>query len=328
MKMNKTIIAVLAVFLVLAAFVGATSAAQVIYPYTEVKDLAGGKAIYLLEDPTKVIIANASGFIMTSDFTKGIYKLVSASSGSENKEYYLTNPDATIKIYLTGTTSSVVGKTVSTSSGLDFIVIPTRNAEVDNFTKAASSLWFTTPDGGKTSYFGLADSKYSSPTDYTKLGYWEATNRFTVPSIAKTDATPGTWSVQLKYNAKAIAGADSTKIGTTSVTAYKFTIATTTDSITANKDSITRGNSVLVTVSGTPDNFAIVDINKDGFYLVPGQSSVQYLANYTLGSSYNDTITTLLNDSKVDVAYDYNNWTNFSANQIIVKIGSSGSTTF
>jgi len=290
------IAAVLAVFLVAALFIGAGAAAtpaagDTVYVYqfnatpsnTTYYQWVGGEVAGFIK-------SNADGTFTGEDITAGLYSTNNLTATDLISVKY---PVFTLNAYKAGTGTSIAGMSLLKTQYIDFSVSGD-NGLVYSFT-------FTTPAGGSTSDFGGR--------------VWNNSLTMTLTNVSLANVTSGTWSVKGTLKSDSIP----TQMAKTTPSKYldsakiTFTVgAEAVDSISINKDSIVRGTSVLVTVTGTPKTYVNVTINEPGFNLLDGQSGVVgttdttgYLDNVRvyLGNSGSKTFQLDSNSTSKDATY-------------------------
>ncbi|MDE2522911.1 MAG: MEMAR_RS02690 family S-layer glycoprotein [Methanocorpusculum sp.] len=257
------IMAVLAVLLISALFMGAASAAE----YD--RNVSSGQNAFVFE--TINVTGTLDGDVLTkfSEGThptavnviygsNGIFNLYESVVNGQYGTYYATNnysnvssvasisiwyPELTLKAELTtnlntGATSgdSVAGKTINKNTNVTFLIDapkvgPSNTTDFEPFAKIV----FTTPAGGKTTTFGtkpfvdLAINKSQVNAGYT----------------APVNAEAGTWTAQAEFTKPTSFSDYAAKSNTVS-----FTVQSTTLTLTAAKDSVVRSNPFTVTIQG------------------------------------------------------------------------------
>ena len=291
---------VLAVFVALAVFAGAGAAANphltIIFPYTDVTeytDLTGNETLALWADNgiTKInFVPDGEAYYFTAPFTEGRY--TASLAGVQTGVYTVSLPDAFLKLSVYDIKDSdIAGKTISKKSGMNITVVDPYIFDIDY-------LLFTTPAGGKSMILGnslLGDSAGSknnwfnatgdSDKKYTKYNATFSTNG---SALSKWEVVSGQWYVQAHIRGVATEdykAADIPAQYLAGSTLYPFYVKGTENSITADKDTVIRGNSFIVTIAGaaTTDtdfankqylNVTVSDGNK-GLNLLPGQQYVK-----------------------------------------------------
>ena len=235
MKTTKTIAAVLAVFLALALFAGAASAATVyVYEYAPTS-VALNTPYYLFEGGSATgDVIDTTGWTVSTIAEEGLKEgLYSTSATLLTPAFTLKYPSIGLLANINATGTSIEGKTLLKTQTIDFAV---SGATTLNY-----SLSFTTPAGGSTATFGdkvFTDGK-------------AAANLTAVPL---TNVTSGTWSAKAVLETKAATAnflVKTTPSKYLSSDKITFTVGgSTTNSIVLNKESIIRGGSVLLTING------------------------------------------------------------------------------
>ena len=272
MKTTKMIAAVLAVFLALALFAGAASAATAyVYQYNGT-GIGTNDTFYLWQNGYATgasFVTDVNGTINEEGLTEGLYS-TSLSDVTENATT-VKYPTIALAIYKANSGTSINGATILKSQPVDFSLTGLNGLHY--------SVKFTTPAGGSTSEFG----------DYQGIPcMWGETATKQLTSVNLTNVTSGTWSAKASFATKAdtplylLKTTPSKYLDSAKIT---FTVGSeVTDSITVNKDTIIRGASVLVTLTGTPKDTVTVSINEAGFNLLAGQSGINYTTiGYTNG---------------------------------------------
>ena len=282
MKTTKTIAAVLAVFLVAVLFMGAGAATEpvagsTVYVY-QYNATNASTTYYLMESGygTSSITSNSVGTIAEEGLTEGLYSN-NMTLTYATVTFTLKYPAMTIAGYLNATGTSIAGATLLKDQTIDYVVTGANDLNY--------SLEFTSPAGATTDFFG--DVYFTVANTSTNL-----------TGVVLTNATAGTWSVKAKFQAN-VAGEDSLIITTPSKylrsAALTFTIGSSgVNSISVSKDTIVRGSSVLVTVTGEPQAYVNVTINEAGFLLLAGQDGVN---GYSGTDGYLDVVKVKLGDT-------------------------------
>ena len=226
MNAKKIMGAVLVALLAAALFVGAGAAAQAEIPvstgdtvFVYEKTNLGG-ATFANEDGKTIMFVN--GVLTGDNIVEGIYTKVGTPSFEINVMY----PDAKITANVgSATGTSILGGTVADDATVYFDVAVYNNVQ-------AYSVVFINPEGVKTTQPADADFPSSLPGTY---------------SFAGIDA--GEWKVMVQFTDLA----DGTLTANTfSKTVYTFTVVDSEPAISANADSVVKGNTFIVTITGYP----------------------------------------------------------------------------
>jgi len=283
LKTTKTIAAVLAVFLVAALFIGAASAADpaagdTVYVY-QYNATNASTSYYLWESGSVagIVKSDSVGTISGESVVAGLY---SNNSTVASNLFTIKYPSLALAIYKANTGTSIADTTILKSQDLDFAL--TGNNSLNY------SIAFTTPAGGSTYDFG------ENPVG-TSLSWNETAAKITT-DVNITNVTSGTWTAKASFATNStqdlIKTTPSKYLDSNKVS---FTVgADTTDSISINKDTIVRGSSVLVTVTGEPQVYVNVTINEAGFLLLAGQDGVN---GYSGTDGYLDVVKVKLGDT-------------------------------
>jgi len=208
-----------------------------------------------------------------TEFTKGIptgtYYLDTGTKAGELASYNVQVPEATLDVVLNDShKDSVNGKSVTKSTVLDFKlgdnVVPAVNAGIN--------IDLTLPGGGVTNKFSNVNLKLvaNGATDYVgpiSLGSAEAG---TYTAVAK-------WAKATDFYGK---GFDSNPV--------TFEVATKDLAITSNKDSLVRGNSFTVTVTGESNTVYYLYVKDAGSVNYPWmivQNGVNFTTNVPAGTN-------------------------------------------
>ena len=268
---TKTIAVVLALFLVAACFIGASSARDVavghdafVYETIKVTN-ASENATTLAKysgDATPVVLntinANSKGEFELLEEAVGTYTGVYRVNGNANETINIWYPEMSLKAYLGETSYDTIdGKTITKSSEVRFVVgSPKVGAATSNETGGLNPVvrvLFTTPVGGKTTDFGLTPINGGWGTANFDNLYFNGSVQI-ISAVAKPgdNANAGTYVAQAEFK-----GADSTSGAFPGIPdKYKksntvsFTVQSTSLTLTANKDSVVRSNPFTVTIQG------------------------------------------------------------------------------
>ena len=316
------IMAVLAVLLAAALFVGAASAAGTIFVNEKVDDkllqqingtTTSPVTLYKLSgDQNPVILdqitLNINDRILPSQIgsnTGAWYNTTTPSTANLTNIYY---PEISLSAELATLTAndgtytlkgdSINGKTINTNTPIAFIIDAPRVGGVNvtdgvNVTVGTSSknlsqvkLVFTTPAGGKTDIFGYnASVEYPTQAD---AGDFAAINLTGVQTQSKfavkagSGATAGTWTVYAEF-----VKPDDFKNYADKSNTVSFTLQSTSLVITAAKDSVIRNNPFTVSISGDSNtNYGVylegIDKNEVNPYITLGQNGLQAYVNGTI----------------------------------------------
>ena len=301
MKTTKMITAVLAVFLALTLFVGAGAAIDTVFVYEEIPSsgslvpaVAGpfnaGATYYLSSDASKTVTfvagTTAGTVMITGDNIKEGRYTTGSSAATDN--FILMYPTAQVDMVISGTTASIIGGTVPSTSPIDVSTLTaTTNAYVAG---TAYGLVFTTPTGGQTTVFG----KTAGGVALNWVAAGNAWGPGMSSNVVISDEETGTWSVQAKFVRMPALGA---KLTTSTPdkyldgkTVYSFSIAETKQAITVSKDTIVKGNNFLVTLSGVPGDVAVLTADVAGLFSIAGQPGVVPAAKTDLKTGVTVTI--------------------------------------
>ena len=277
------IAAVLAVFLVAVLFMGAASAAPApgstvyVYQYGATGDLL--PTTYYLYQNGQVAgsaTTDATGTFASEGIVAGTYDV--AATGLAGTAFILKYPTLTLDAFKTGTGTSIVGTSVLKSQKIDLSVSGT-NGLTYGFV-------FTTPAGGKTNDFGK-DAVTGTVLTFADSTVFPAAQ---LNNIDISDVATGEWTAYYELKTGAVA----TRMTATTPSKYlkspviKFTVGSAvTESISINKEKITRGGSILVTLTGTPGAVVPVTIDALGFMPLAGQSGITTVAaDYDVTTGY------------------------------------------
>ncbi len=306
------IAAVLAVFLVAVLFMGSASAANptagsTVYVY-QYNATNANSTYYLWESGqiASIITSDATGTISGESVVAGLY---SSNGNTAVNLFTIKYPSLTLAIYKANSGISIANTTVLKSQSIDFSLTGIKNLNY--------SIKFTTPAGGSTYEFGENSTGSSL--------WWNSTTVKTLYDVSLASVSSGTWSAKASFatsNTENLLNITPSKYVDSNTVSFTVGSAVT-DSISINKDSIIRGASILVTVTGTPSNSVLVTVNEAGFTLLDGQSYVHgnvnpstgYLVNFTIDLSSSGTRTVQLNSDSGSDDTTYTFTTNQSPTQ-------------
>ncbi len=254
----------------------------------------------------RIISATADGNIseLAGGIPTGTYYVFTAAGDPANRStaagyVNVLVPDATLDVVLnTSQRDSVNGKTVTRDALLDFKVMNNLNG----LPGAVMNIEVTLPGGGVTTEFG-GQALSGIPVD--------GTTRY-VGTVNLTDVSGGTYTAQAKWPA----GSDFYDKGYDSNT-VTFEVATRALGITSSKETITRSNDIVVTVTGEPKKEYRLFIREvptlvPGQYpqIVPGQNGVITThdeTNVTIMTTASGTRSTVFNTnvSTADLTYTF-----------------------
>jgi len=198
-------------------------------------------------------IGSATGVWYAYNNTAHIQKNGAGSAGSVQ----IQTPSANLEVLLAGTTTSMDKKPVTRGQSIDFRI----SHNLGGLPSAQMNIEVTTPDGGKVT---MIDGK-------SLAGVFLTGQRNTVSGIPMKNLTVGT------YTAKGVwKGPDTTGTGfdTNTVT---FEVTTGALSITANKDSVVRGNGFTVTITGESKTDYLLSVkgaDAKSPMIAPGQTEI------------------------------------------------------
>jgi len=313
LKTTKMISAVLAVFLIAALFTCAASAVPAagstvyVYEYGATGDVVP-TTYYHYENGmvTGSAITDATGTFVSEGIVAGTYD--SVATGLTAGAFILKYPALTLDAFKTGTGTSIVGTSVLKSQKIDLSVSGT-NGITYGFT-------FTTPAGGKTNEFGK-DAVTGIVLTFADSTVFPAAqlNNIDISSVAT-----GEWTAiyELKTGAVATRMTATTPSKYLKSPAIKFTVGSAvTESISINKEKITRGGSILVTITGTPGAAVRVNVDNLGFVDLAGQSGIRlqaydvtgYITAFTADLSSSGTRTLQFDSNTLATPAEYTTYT-------------------
>ena len=218
------------------------------------------QVIFVENGPTTLVMYDGevekSQALNTISGKDGIYNLLESAVNGCYGSYYtgagyinIWDPSMTLKVELSGSPGdSVDGKTVTRDTKLDFYVEApvVANANVG----AEVKLVFTTPSGGSVTTFGGESFLDKELTDASQL----------INSVAPgSNAQAGLWTVQAEYTSP-----EGFKNYAAKSNTIKFTVQSSTLTLTAAKDSVIRSNPFTVTIKGEANTaYAIYIDNAD-----------------------------------------------------------------
>ncbi|HJK41687.1 MAG TPA: MEMAR_RS02690 family S-layer glycoprotein [Methanocorpusculum sp.] len=222
-------------------------------------------------------ISGASGiFYLTEDVVDGQYGTYNVTGEAGNLgTVSIWYPEISLQAELTNSPGdSIDGKSINKNTAVTFLINSPKvqPAFEDEKDKATAKIVFTTPSNGKTTYFGDGDNidnrELTSTQTAIKAG-----------SIGNVEAGP--WTAQAEYTLEPFAtyAAKSNTV--------KFTVQSTTLTITAGKDSVVRSNPFTVAIQGNSkalyfvylDGASKSDTNPE---LMKGQSGMKTTIDSTL----------------------------------------------
>ena len=245
--------------------------------------------IYEKRDATKLVKYSdgASPSVVNQiSGTNGIFYLTEDVVGGQYGTYVVENatgkigtisvwyPEISLQAELTNSPGdSIDGKSINKNTAVTFLINSPKvqPALADEMDKATAKIVFTTPSNGKTTYFGSTNidgETLTSTQTAIKAG-----------SIGSVEA--GAWTAQAEYTLEPFAtyAAKSNTV--------KFTVQSTTLTITAGKDSVVRSNPFTVAIQGNSkalyfvylDGASKSDTNPE---LMKGQSGMKTTIDSTL----------------------------------------------
>jgi len=225
---------------------------------------------YTAKTTDKILTVNAEGNI--TEFVKGIptgiyYALNATGAGIANANINVQNPEATLDVMLASSPKdSVNGKSVTKETPLRFKFY----SNVDTGDKVNIEL--TLPDGGVVTSYNTTDLTFNASGGTQEKDL-----------ILPQDARAGTYTALAKWTRDTdFFGKD---FDSKTVT---FDVLTKSLAITANKDSVVRGNGFTVTITGeSRKEYTLFVKSGDAKspMITPGQTAVQLIAtNGTYGT--------------------------------------------
>lgn len=273
MKTTKILGAVLALFFLTAFFISSGAAAPVagstvyVYEYGATGDTVP-TTYYRYENGlvTGSVTTDATGTFTGDGITEGIYDIV--PTGPTAGAFILKYPAVTLGAYKAGTGTSIDETIIIESQPIDFIVTGTNGLPY--------GLRFTTPAGGTTNAFGK-DSLTGTQFTFADSTVFPASQ---LRGIDISDLDHGVWKAQIILKTGSISGRMC--VYTPSKYLYSNAITFTigqppAESISINKETITRGDSILVTITGDPGAVIPVTISALGFMPLEGQPGISSL---------------------------------------------------
>ena len=185
-------------------------------------------------------ISGASGiFYLTEDVVGGQYGTYNVTGDEGNLgTVSIWYPEISLQAELTNSPGdSIDGKSINKNTAVTFLINSPKvqPAFADEKDKATAKIVFTTPSNGKTTYFGdganIDNRELTSTQTAIKAG-----------NIGNVEAGP--WTAQAEYTLEPFAtyAAKSNTV--------KFTVQSTTLTITAGKDTVVRSNPFTVAIQG------------------------------------------------------------------------------
>jgi len=231
------------------------------------------------DSSTDKTITVTSGIV--SELVKGIptgnYYAMETIGVNKSAYVNIQNPEATLDVMLNvspGQTpkDSVNGKSITRGTGVDFKFY----SNVDFL--AAANVELTLPGGGIVTTYNVTGLTFNAngQTQYIPVLFGSNAEAGTYTAVAK-------WTRPTDFFGK---GYDSK--------AVTFEVLSKALSLTANKDSVVRGNSFTVTVTGearTPYQLFVKGADAKSPMIAPGQTVVNYGAG-GLEDDWNRTVTT------------------------------------
>ena len=303
----KTIALVLAVFLASALFVGAVSAAdrnitavgQDTFVYENISINVTGvvvdaKLVKYTDGGNPTAVNQISGikegnnasFLLTKEAVNGQYGAYyfngTPATGNTNITY-IWYPELSIQAELTspvntwGSTAgdSIDGRSINKDTNVTFLIntpkVGPANSSSNSFgNNFAVKIVFTTPVGGKITYFGE-----SNPANYSSIGVTKSQN-VAGSGIPGNNAAAGTWTALAEFVGYKPFADNAQKSNTIS-----YTVQSTSLTLTAAKDSVVRSNPFTVTIQGE-------SLQKYNITILEGQSGFQDVYFYPADDASQD----------------------------------------
>ena len=195
-------------------------------------------------NPTAVNIISSDEngvFYLTESVVNGQYGTYyySGTPSSTNTDYiYIWYPEISLQAELADSPGdSIDGTTITRDTQVSFLI---NSPKVAPAMGAVAKIVFTTPSGGTTTAFGGVNSDSNDCSDIELEGTQTAVDAMFVGSNAEA----GLWTAQAEYVTSPF-NPYAAKSNT-----IKFTVQSSTLTLTAAKDSIIRSNSFTVTIQG------------------------------------------------------------------------------
>jgi PGF-CTERM protein len=154
-------------------------------------------------------------------------------------------PSANIDVLLTGTSTSVNGKSVTRGQPVDFRI----SHNLGGFPGALMDVRVTTPGGGTVTEINGVDLKGQVLTGQS---------RNTISNVPMTGLTTGTYTARGIFDKPA--GSSVTGTGFDTANTVTFEVTSGALSIVSNKDNIVRGNTFTVTITGESEKLYNVTV--------------------------------------------------------------------
>jgi len=266
MKSTKILGAVFTLFLLIAFCISSGAAApeagSTVYVY-EYGIGAPGDTYYLLVNgiPSGTVTLDSTGTLTAEGITEGVYSTTIDGTTVFSVKY----PAANLGAYIAGTGSSIAGLTIFSNQPVDF--------NVSGIDDLSYGLRFTTPTGGATSVFGK-DPVTGTLLDFSDSTVFPASQ---LTNVDISDVMTGQWSAKITLERGNIPGkmtpiTPSKYLNSNLIT---FTVGQPqAGSIVFSHAKITRGHSVLLTITGAPYSVVPVTIDSLGFVDLGYQSGI------------------------------------------------------